>query len=191
VRIVASRLWPYSWSPDGNAIGAYASEPGGRDIVIVRRTNDGTWQPSTFLATPANERSPAISPNGRWIAYASDESGIDEIYVRSFPSGDGRRLVSRGGGREPAWSRDGRELVYRRGREIISVPVDAGTVFSSGQPTRLFGIDATMSEGPTGERDWDVTRDGRRFLFMQSPRATSPFALHLVVNFPAALPAGR
>jgi serine/threonine-protein kinase len=185
-RIVESRLWPYSWGPNGDVIAAYAAnEATGRDIVIVRRGDDGTWSASPFLATPYNERSPAISPDGRWLAYTSDESGVDEIYVRPFPTGEGKWLVSRGGGREPAWSGTARELFYRRGREIFAVSI-AAAQFDAGEPTRLFTVEATMSEGPTGERDWDVTRDGRRFMFMRSRRATSPFALRVVVNFRAA-----
>jgi hypothetical protein len=184
-------LWPYSWGPHGDVIAAYAAtEATGRDIVLVRRGADGAWRASPFLTTQYNERSPAISPDGRWLAYTSDESGVDEIYVRPFPTGEGKWLVSRGGGREPAWSGSTRELFYRRGRDIFAVSISAAQ-FDAGEPTRLFTVEATMSEGPTGERDWDVTRDGRRFLFMRSRRATSPFSLRVIVNFPAAASSAR
>jgi serine/threonine-protein kinase len=186
-RVVDQRVWPYSWSSDGNIIAVYqANAATGRDLLLLRR-DAGAWKLEPFLASSANERSPAISPDGRWLAYTSDESSRDEIYVRSFPSGAGKWPVSNGGGRDPVWSRDSREVFYRRGREIFVVRVGTGSSFEASTPVRLLTVDASMTEGPTGERDWDVAPDGRRFLFMRSARAVAPFGLRVVLNFPAGL----
>jgi serine/threonine protein kinase len=186
-RIVEANVWPYSWSPDGNAIAVYEVDPVTARNILVARRLENDWQIEDLLATNANERSPAISPNGRWLAYASDESGQDEIYVVSFNTGEDKRLVSSNGGREPAWSSDGRELYYRRGREIFAVPIGDGPLFSPGTPVTLFEVEASTTEGATGERDWDVSPDGERFLFTRSPRRVSPFSLRVIVNFPEAL----
>jgi Tol biopolymer transport system component len=189
VRIVGSRLWPCSWSPGGETIAAYEVDPvTARNILMVRRNGD-TWTATPFLATNANERSPAISPDGRWISHASDESPSDEIYVRPFPSGEGRWLVSSDGGLEPAWSKAGDELFFRRGDEYFVVPIGQGPGFRAGTPRRLFTIEASVTPGPTGERDWDVSRDGQRFLFPRSSRASSSFTLRVITNFPAVLQA--
>ena len=79
-----------------------------------------------------------ISPNGRWVAYISDESGQDEIYVQPFPEGGQRWLISTGGGIEPMWSRDGRELFYRNGNQMMAVPTDTEPGFNAGTPRLLF-----------------------------------------------------
>lgn len=169
------------------AIGIYVvNETAARDILILRSAG-GSWEVEDFLVTNANGQSPAISPDGRWLAYVSDESSQDEIYVTSRGTGEGKWLVSSNGGREPAWSRNGRELFYRRGRGIYSVPIAEGSDFNAGTPVELFEVEASTTEGPTGERDRDATPDGRRFLFPRTPRVTSPFSLRVIMNFPAAL----
>ena len=103
--------WPTSWSPDGQELafqqgGRYRSRD--RDIRILHA--DGSV--STFLATEFDERHAEFSPNGKWIAYVSDESGADEVYVRAYPSGNHKTRVSSSGGRFPAWSPAGGELFY-------------------------------------------------------------------------------
>lgn len=103
-RIPDVRAWPYTWSTDGTAISIYVvNETTARDILILRSAGGG-WEVEDFRVTNANERSPAISPDGRWLAYVSDESSQDEIYLTSFATGEGKWLVSSNGGREPAWS---------------------------------------------------------------------------------------
>ncbi len=95
----------------------------------MRRMNgDDDAQP--FLAMPSDERSPTFSPNGRWLAYTSNASGQDEIYVYAFPdTSGGHWQISRGGGTEPLWSRDGRELFYWRRDEVVSVRVETESAF--------------------------------------------------------------
>ena len=183
----SSLTWPYDWSQDGTTIGLYELTPSNRrDISLLQR--DGTsWKRTPFLTTPANERSPTFSPTGAWIAYTSDESGSDEVYVRPNPLREGKWAVSNGGGREPVWSADGREIFYRRGDGIYAVPVTAGAEFTSGESALLFRIRASVFDGPSGHRDWDVSHDGKRFIFLRSAQETEAFTLTTLLNVADAL----
>lgn len=89
--------------------------------------------------TPFDERNPAVSPDGRWLGYASNETGALEVYVRSLAEGSGRTRVSTGGGTEPRWARSGRELFFRSRDSGYAVPVTPGPVFRAGAPRALFG----------------------------------------------------
>jgi eukaryotic-like serine/threonine-protein kinase len=135
----------------------------GRDIGLAR-PGDTTFTP--LIATVAyDEVAPALSPDGRWLAYASNESGRFEIYVRPFPSVDaGRWQVSRTGGTEPLWSRDGRELFYRDGQGgLVAAAITPGPAFVIGEQRVLFptrGLAASIYH-----RLYDITPDGRRFIF--------------------------
>ena len=102
---------PSSLSPDGQLLAYTLSTPESDDIWTVRL--DDTSEPTPFLETAADEGQPAFSPDGKWIAYQSNNSGRFEIYVRPFPAADRRITVSTDGGSEPVWSPDGRELFYR------------------------------------------------------------------------------
>ncbi len=123
----------------------------------------GTMTP--FVQTPANEVAPSFSPDGRWLAYSSNESGQYEVYVRRFPSGDGRWLISNGGGTEPVWARSGRELFYRHDDQLVSVPIENRSEFRPGLPRVLFQGDFLAAH--RGEANYDVTPDGRRFIFLR------------------------
>jgi Tol biopolymer transport system component len=99
---------PHSFSPDGRLLAFYERvDETSRDIWILN-LDDRETKP--FLVTKFNERSPSFSPDGRWLAYTSDESGGDEIYIQAYPGPGDKDTVSRGGGREPVWSRDGSEV---------------------------------------------------------------------------------
>jgi serine/threonine-protein kinase len=118
-----------------------------------------------------------ISPDGRWLAYQSNESSQDEIYVRPFPSvADGRWPISTGGGSQPLWARNGRELFYRHGNSLLSVPVETTTTFRAGTPTTLFeGAYLSPPVGLAG-RTYDVSGDGQRFLMIKDAPAGDPNA---------------
>jgi hypothetical protein len=126
-----------------------------------------------LLNTAHSESAPALSPDGRWLAYQSDESGRAEIYVRPFPAVDqGRSTISTGGGSEPRWAPDGRELFFlvRPGGwttpgVLMSVPVKPGSTFIPGTATELFKIPPTMSVA------YDVARDGRFLFHITGPTA--------------------
>lgn len=157
---------PESWSPDGRELVFRTTSPGtGRDIWRLPLGEAAV--PVAVQATPADERSSALAPNGRLLAYVSDESGRDEVYVRSFPSGTSRWQVSTTGGSEPAWSRDGSELFYRSGRGVYSARVTTRQ-FAVTSRTLLF--EGTFMANPF-RTNYDVHPDGRRFVFITSGQA--------------------
>ncbi len=135
------------------------------DIYGVRTDGDTTRR--TLVADPVTQTLPALSPDGRWLAYASDESGVFQIYVRPFPDTKvAKRQVSIGSGFAPRWSRSGRELLYADGNyDLWVADIAPGPVFASGTPRRLFSADAY---GPVGQNVFDVSPDGRRFLFTRA-----------------------
>lgn len=165
---------PRSWSPDG-AFLAYVSIGAREDIWILPLT--GSRTPLPFAQTEFDERDPMFSPDGRSIAYHSDESGRNEVYVRPFPKGEGRWLISTGGGATPKWRGDGRELFYEVNREIWAVAITpTATGLQAGRPQRLLNIGA-------GSAGWDVARDGRRILVGRGVEDRAPGALTVTVNW--------
>ena len=160
---------PGSWSPaDGDLFFHELQHGRGRDIwVWTRRSGEGR----VLLGTNANERTPAISPNGRWLAYVSDTEDGDQVYVRPQP-GESDTRVSLAGGVEPVWSRDGAELFYRSGRDLFSVAVNAESGELS-SPRRLFA--GVFVSDPGGNVPaYDVSIDGARFLMLRpNTRATA------------------
>ncbi|HEU4990079.1 MAG TPA: protein kinase [Gemmatimonadaceae bacterium] len=163
-----------------------------RDIVLAHR-GDTTATP--LMADPKHaEIFPALSPDGRWIAYASDESGQFEVYVRPFPNVNAQRVqVSQSGGTEPRWSRDGRTLYYRtKAGAFMAASVVAGPSFTLGTQTKLF--DASSFYYGESSRNYDVTPDGKRFVFLRKlqdvqPTNPSPDKLVEVENWAAEVKA--
>jgi serine/threonine-protein kinase len=156
------------------------SEAGGGDIYAVR-TGDTTLVP--LLTTPAREMSPAVSPDGRWMAYVSDESGQPEVYVRPFPDvATARWQVSASGGTLPVWAHNGRELFYLNGRqELISMPLTPGASFAVGQPRVLFAAGQYVLTGNAGA--YDVSPDDRRFVFVRAATGGGGTELVVVQNW--------
>jgi Tol biopolymer transport system component len=181
---------PTSWSRDGRFLLYFSLDPKTKaDLWILPL--EGDKKPFPFLRTDFDERYGRFSPDGRWIAYVSDESGRNEIYVRSFspdgtaPGVSGKWQISNDGGNLPRWRGDGRELYYLTSdRKLMAVEVTTNPVFRAGIPKALF----QTTVGTTGSLStWDVSADGKRFL-MPAPSAASaqqPFAV--VLNWQAAL----
>jgi len=125
----------------------------------------GDRQVTSLLNSRFDESCAEFSPDGHRLAYMSDESGREEVYVRPFPGSGGRRQISSDGGSEPLWARSGRELFYRQGPRIWSVDIGPGPGLSTGKPHLLFEQPAYASWGAV--RDWDISLDGQRFLMMK------------------------
>jgi eukaryotic-like serine/threonine-protein kinase len=151
-----------SFSPDGRLATLFRRDPAtGLDLWVVPLTGHAVPQP--FLRTRFTEAGATFSPDGRWIAYISDESGQYEVYVRPYPPGPGKWQVSTAGGVEGIWSRDGKELFYRNGQRWMVAPVNLDPAFTAETPRLLF-------EGPyanVGGLSYDVAPDGRRFLLLE------------------------
>ncbi len=128
--------YPQAITPDGENLLFLQSDPEtGLDIWTMALGEQGTAVP--FIQTPANEAFPALSPDGRWVAYVSDETGLWEVFVRSFAAEKGRWQVSEGGAVKPFWLADGRQLYFGQGAGLFSVAVSTEPVFRLGAPTLL------------------------------------------------------
>ena len=164
-------------SPDGRLVVFVEAHPTNLfDIKTV--TLDGERVVEPLLATPFAESRPSISPDGRWMAYQSDESGQFDVYVRPFPDVDGGKWqVSRDGGNSPVWARDGKELFYGNGQAMTRVAVATEPTFSASMPELLF-------EGPyvARGRSHDVAPDGERLLMVKRSTDT-PREIHVVLNW--------
>ena len=152
------------WSRDGKYLLYHLSDPETRaDLWYLERNEDGSgWEPHPFLQTPFSEFVPRFSPDGRYVAYVSTESGQNEVYVQPFPEGGRRVTVSSNGGTKVRWSRDGKELFYVEGETLVAVSVSSGSSFSVGPATRLFEH-PDLGLG-TNYAPYDVSADGQRFI---------------------------
>jgi len=176
-----------NWSHDGRYI-VYHHQNGAasnNDISYIRLDQGVTPLESvSFISTPANERVPKLSPDGRFLAYTSNESGRPEVYIRPFPSGSGRWQASVNGGAEPQWSRDGKELFYVERTTLLSVAVSTTPEFTLGQPTALFESD-DLGRRATPAPTYDVSPDGQRFLTVTpgSDASAVPPTIRIVENW--------
>jgi len=157
---VSDDFIPNSWSGDGRLI---VATHWAADHPYLVSVTDG--KETQLLSGKSNETNGQISPDGKWMAYASDESGSWEIYVTSFPGAAGKWQVSRGGGSEPRWRGDGKEIFYIAPSGMLNaVPVNAQSVFATGTPAPLFQIHGRAAISSTDVFTYDVAKDGKRFL---------------------------
>jgi serine/threonine-protein kinase len=189
-RLTTSALnqFAMSFSPDGKQL-VVTEQAGatGNDLSLV--VLDGKNQSTPLLQTTFTEGLGELSPDGRWLAYQSNESGADEVYVRPFPAvnAGGRWQISTGGGTKPVWARNGRELFHLDAKGAMTVvPVQTAPAFSAGNPTKLFDTSYTTA---VQARSYDVFPDGRRFLMIkdqpideQTSRATTA-SIVVVLNW--------
>lgn len=148
-------------------------------LLNIKNRNDMT----AFKSTPATERQGSLSPDGHWLAYASNESGRSEIYVEPVPGPGGRQQISTDGGEEPRWVRSGREITYRNGTRMFSVPVQIQPTFRGARPTELFDRKFDRGFGVAG---YDVSSDGRTFVMTRSEH-TARTEIRVVMGWPDTL----
>ena len=172
-------LFPMDITADGRSLLFVEWNPKtARDIWTMTLEGDRRAEP--VLVTPFDEYRPMLSPDGRWLAYVSDESGRYEVYVQSWPEGASRTLVSAHGGTGPTWSADSTELFYQNGEAMMVVPVKSGTSFSTGTPELLF--EGSFKLGVYGSISYDVSADGR-FLMMERSQEATADRLHVVLDW--------
>ena len=158
---------PYDWSLDGTDLIFVYNAPGTRrDIGVLSMDGERPWHP--LLNSAAHEYAPALSPDGRWLAYASNETGQNEVYVDRFPDLGNREQISTGGGQDPVWSSNGSELFYldgEGGSRMMAVPIDTEPTLTPGTATVLFEGNYYRA---LPRRLYDVAPDGR-FLMIKPP----------------------
>ena len=171
---------PLSFSPDGQLLAFHEVNPTTGTDILLLRLSDRKVLP--FLRTPFNESDPRFSPDGRWIAYVSDESGRSEIYVQPYPGPGGKSQVSRDGGTEPVWNRNGRELFYRSGNKMMAVEITTQPNIALGNPRVLFERQYVLATVPIS--NYDVSPDGRRFLMVKGDeQSTTATQINVVLNW--------
>ena len=162
------------------------------DLWVLPMTGDR--KPVPFLSTPFREGRGQFSPDGKWVAYTSDESGGNEVYVQSFPAGGGKWQVSSKGGDWVRWRRDGREMFYiAADRKLMSVAVQAVSgSLEFGTPRALFTIPFTQSStGNLGPYTYDVAPDGQRFLAAAPVADAASPTMTVILNWQAELFAAK
>jgi eukaryotic-like serine/threonine-protein kinase len=185
--------FPTDWSADGRFV-AYSSSAGKSKMEMWILPRFGERKPYVFLQGDFNVGEGRFSPDGRWLAYTSDESGRAEVYVTPFPSGASKWQVSTAGGTNPRWRRDGKELFYLAAdSDLTAAEVgSSGGVFQVGAVRPLFHVllrtgPSRLELSPTsGQIGYDASPDGKWFV-MNSPLAGSPPPITLVTNWAAEL----
>ncbi|MFN7936898.1 MAG: protein kinase [Bryobacteraceae bacterium] len=181
-------LMPNSWSPDGKHLLYSRNDPKTRlDLWVLPMTGATPEErkPQLYLQTPFAEHEAQFSPDGRWVAYRSDESGRFQIYVQSFPAGSGKFQISSESGSHPRWSRDGKELFYLSGEQVLTaVPVKTTGRFEAGTPRPLFRVRFLLGSSALA---YDVSADGKRFVVIRNEKEeTETHPITVVVNWQAA-----
>ncbi len=182
LRRTAEDEFPTDWSPDGRFIVYHtANAKTGWDLWISPLSGDD--KPIAFLRSEFNEVQGAVSPDGRWMAYTSDESGSYEVYVRPFPASGGKWRVSTRGGSDPKWSPDGRELYYiSLDKTLMAVPISMGAGFESGVPKALFEAKVPAIT-PAFPRAYVVAEGGQRFLLNTIVERATSSPITVILNW--------
>ena len=176
-------MFPSDWSSDGRFLTYYRTDPKtGLDIWVLPL--DGDRKPFPVLHAEFNESQPQFSPDGRWVAYVSDETGTPQIYVQSFPMLTGKWQISTDGGTQPRWRRDGKELFYLAlDRKLTAVTVMPGATFEADTPRALFETTLPVT---AFRQTYSVSADGQRFL-LNAPLESTASPMMVVLNWPALL----
>jgi dipeptidyl aminopeptidase/acylaminoacyl peptidase len=191
---VGSMQSPESWSPDGATLAFTQMDDPERGSDIYTLSLDGNHTPHALLRTKFSEGSPKFSPDGKWLAYSTNESGRPEVRAMTFPGPGPNFQLSTDGGTDPVWRHDGKELYYRNGDQMMAVAVSGSAAAPFATPTVLWearylagvGSSCGMS-GPTSA-NYDVTADGQRFLMIEDKSEVLQCKLlHVVTNWSRSL----
>ncbi|HEY3627409.1 MAG TPA: protein kinase [Terracidiphilus sp.] len=175
---------PKSWSPDGRFL-IYAQINPGTGADLLALPVEGDRHPLVLAETAGNEDQGQFSPDGHWVAYTSNESGVSEVYVIPFPPAPngGKWMVSRGGGVQPRWRRNGKELFYiSPDWKMMAVPVSSRPTLQAGTPQPLFDTEMVDTGIRTGPMSWDISPDGNRFLII-SENSVDTSSLNVILNW--------
>ena len=162
---------PSSITPDGSQLVARRDSANtAQDLIVMSLA--GARVKTPLLQSKFNERNGEVSPNGKWLAYDSNESGTYEVYVRPFPNSQGGRWpISSGGGSQPVWTRDGRELIYAvPANRLMGVSITGGGTFAASAPHVIVEVKRFFG---TLARTYDVSPDGKRFLIIEEGEDTA------------------
>ena len=185
IRSIEGSSFPGSWTPDGQTLVYYAYS--GSDVGDIWSLPVG-GDPVPFLDTGFNETAPRLFPNGKWLAYISNQPGEDQVFVQAFPGGGPVFPISTGPSTEAVWSSDGRELFYRNRNQMWVVDVETEPGFKTGSPRVLF--EAPYDSGLIGgNANYDVSLDGQRFLMVQRGAAAEAPGYVVIQNWFAELEA--
>ena len=182
--VAPSEYWefPSDWSQDGSYILFMEEHPSTGDDIWIYSIEEGRARP--FLATEFNENSATFSPDGRWIAYASNESGQSEIFVRSVDTSGARPvLVSTAGGVEPRWSPAGGEIFYRNENRMMFATISTSAAVTVGAPEVLFEGNYSFRYGVDQAAFYDVTPDGKQFLMVRTADVAPVHEIRVVLNW--------
>ena len=177
------------WSRDGRFLIYTRLAPAtGYDLWFLPMTGDRN--PKPFLETQFLEDQAQFSPDGRWVAYVSDASGSREVYVRPFPPSPenrGQWMISNGGGSEPRWRGDGKEMFYVSGQRVMAAAISTSPIFSAGIPQVLFSAPLYTASNTISPHDWDLAPDGKRFLINTISGEGSSIPITIVVDWSGGL----
>ena len=190
IPVLRSSDWqvPYDFSPDGTTILTWTQTAAGGDIYTLSLGPNPELKP--FVATPFDESSASFSPDGKWVAYQSNASMRNEVYVRRYPSTNEQWQITTTGGESPLWSRDGKELFYGSGDTIMHVSIGGGASLNPGTPAPLFRIPGRhaaprLSGSVSRPVISGITPDKQRFLFRLGTEQGMP-SINVVLNWQKA-----
>jgi Tol biopolymer transport system component len=165
------------WSKDGKYI-LYTRGP---DLWLLSYPE---LKSTPFLKTPSTLKNGSFSPDEKWVAYTSNESGKWEVYVTSFPAARGKWQVSSGGGEQPRWRGDGKEVFYLSSdNKMMAAPVSEGANFDAGAPVTLFQANPRDAAATSEQAFYDVSRDGQRFLINTEPKQAGIEPMSILLNW--------
>jgi Tol biopolymer transport system component len=175
--------FPTSWSLDGTAIlfTSTKGDPTG-DIEII--TVENGERQVVEEKTSSAEGGGSFSPHGKWIAYVSNYTGREEVYIKSFPASGAPKPVSVNGGNEPVWSRDGTELFYRENKKMMVVSIQYDSTISFKTPEVLFEGSALKNYLGQGISNYEISPDGKRFIMVRRLSQSKPTVINIVLNWP-------